>query len=374
MLGNHFYIAGDLFSSDNHGLLIKLDSDLDSIHFSVIDTTFYNSRYFNITKHKENKLILIGVFTDLNFKRSTFIKMVDTNGITLWSNSYTIPLYNIHLYPKDIISTSDNGFLLLCQEEEPKGQVIGGGIKLFRTTLIKTDSLGNEQWRKHLGDPRFNIKANNLIKAEDDTSYYVGWTNPDTILRKWYPSNTYYDNWDIMSNDYSTLSLSKIGESGTTQWIKRYKTKIVFPQFGIDEYREIIFGYSPKMVKTKDNHIVAIGYYGYLAKFTLEGEMIWYRHSIKFDDIYDWRDSDTYVKTFKETQDEGFILGGQYLAAAEPIYQNAFAIKLDQYGCQFPDCHKEDKWYLDSVANTTINPTKEGLFYFIQTLLMVCLL
>ncbi|MEN8929117.1 MAG: T9SS type A sorting domain-containing protein [Flavobacteriales bacterium] len=360
LLDNQFYIAGDQFLPGNSGLLIKLDSDLDSIHFSLLDTSYFNSRYFKIEKHKTNQLLILGTFFEANFKINTFIKMMDTNGVTLWSKPYTIPLKNIHLYPKDIVSTSDKGFLLLCQEQEPELQLIGGGTKIFRTTLIKTDSLGNEQWRKHLGDERFNIKANNLIKAENDTSFYIGWTNSDSIMRKWYPSNTFYSHWDIMSNDYSTLFLSKIGESGKTQWIKDYKAQISIPHFGINEYRPILFGYSPKMIKTRDNHLVALGYYGNLAKFTLKGEMMWFRYNIKFDDTLSWRDSDTYVKTFKETNDNGFILGGQYRSVGQPIYQNAFAIKLDKYGCQFPGCHKEDQWYLDSVANAENKSNKGG--------------
>jgi hypothetical protein len=178
-------------------------------------------------------------------------------------------------------------------------------------------------------------------------------------MRKWYPSNIYYDNWDIKPNDYTTLFLSKLGESGTTQWIKKYKTQISIPHFGINEFREIPFVYSRKMIKTKDNHIAVIGEKVGFAKFTLEGEMVWYRHNIQFDDTLNWRDSDTYIKTFEETQDEGFILGGQYRARFRPIYQNAFAIKLDKYGCQFPDCHKTDKWYMDSVANA-INKSNKG--------------
>jgi hypothetical protein len=361
-LNGNYYIAGGI--ADNvhlKGTIYKVQPSLDSFDIIYQNPTISRSR-FTVIKAINDHLATLeikGISGISGTKSATEFIMMDTFGNVKFSKSYSIPLYDIHLYPKDLVSTSDNGFLILCQEEEPKGQILGGGIKLFRATLIKTDSLGNEQWRKHLGDPWFNIKANNLIKAEDDTSYYVGWTNSDTIMRKWYPSSTFYDNWDIKHNSYTTLFLSKIGESGKTQWIKKYKTHINIPDFSINDYRELIFHYSPKMIKTKDNHLVAIGYYGALVKFTLDGEMVWYRSYIRFDDTLNYRDSDTFVKTFKETQDEGFILGGQYQARFRPIYQNAFAIKLDKYGCQFPDCHKKDKWYMDSVANA-INKSNKG--------------
>ena len=43
--------------------------------------------------------------------------------------------------PQDLIRTSDNGYLLFC---------FTGDNPFWYATLIKTDSEGNEQWRKHI--------------------------------------------------------------------------------------------------------------------------------------------------------------------------------------------------------------------------------
>ena len=295
------------------------------------------------------------IFNFCIYKKNCFINVTDTSGKLIWTKSFTIPFKNIHLFPKDIVETSDGGFLLLCQEEEPLFQIIGRTIRLFRPTVIKTDSNGNEQWRKTLGDYRYNNYASNIIKAEDDTSYFVSWTNRDSIL---YHFGLSPDQWVTRYNDEVTLNLLRIGESGNTVWQKRFLQK------GTNKWIPILV--IKQMIKTKDNHIVIGGHGGVegnygsaFVKINQQGELIWMRVSIQLEDILHFPQSATALKTFIQTKDGGFVFGGSYELNIVPYSRHAFIMKLDKYGCMEPGCHLRDKWYLDSVADAE-NKSNKG--------------
>ncbi|MGB1040967.1 MAG: T9SS type A sorting domain-containing protein, partial [Flavobacteriales bacterium] len=355
---NQIYIGGDYFTGVGNGTLFKLNKKSDSIIYFNSDTSYWNSRYYGIKPYKKDKFIIIGDYDQPNYKSNTFLKVTDTNGNLLWTKSYTIPSKNIHLHPTDIVSTSDGGFLLLCQEEEPMFQQIGRTIKLFRPLLIKTDSLGNEQWRKNLGDYRYNNFASNIIKGETDTTYFVSWTDLDSLLYNFGHSP---DKWHTRANYDATVWLSKIGESGSILWTKN--SFPIYQQNKSLKKTEIKTPFFVKqMRKTNDNHIAIGGisnYYCNLAKYSMDGELVWYRDKINFQDTLEFRDANTQLKTFSQTKDQGFIFGGVYELEISPFTRHAYIMKLDQYGCVEPGCHLQDQWYLDSVANTR-NKSNKG--------------
>ena len=73
---------------------------------------------------------------------------VDSNGLVKWQKFYGPQAGTTEYDPFDVTNTSDNGF------------AIGAGYYPWNSNtqgcdpiIIKTDSLGNQQWLKHLGNP-----------------------------------------------------------------------------------------------------------------------------------------------------------------------------------------------------------------------------
>jgi hypothetical protein len=79
--------------------------------------------------------------------------------------------------------------------------------------------------------------------------------------------------------------------------------------------------------------------FGWLVKASPEGDSLWSR-SLRF---FEEDDNLHYLYNVKEAPDGGFIMVGQaneYYAEAYP--QQAWIIKVDQYGCLIPGCHLVD--------------------------------
>ena len=346
---NQIVIPGDI---NLKGCVYFLNqSTTDTIKIVKTNIT---SRFHNIL-HENGKWYILGDAQETStFRVLTSLFIFDSNFNLLKKTDFDVPFQNIHLYPNDITSTSDGGFLLLCQEEEPDLQIIGANIKIFRSTLIKTDSLGNEEWRKHIGDTRFNNMGTNIIKARDDSTYFLCWQEEDSIIFNWYP---WKGQWETYPNPVMPMKLSRIKENGDEIWTKTYET--VFEKYVATRAFPMI---CRTMIKTKDNHIVigGVAYNSCLMKVTEDGELVWHRYDIEVEDTLAYNNSTTLLHTILETSNGEYIIGGKYEVNITPYTRHAYIIKLDKYGCPYPDCHKEDKWYTDSVENEQNKSNKGG--------------
>jgi len=130
----------------------------------------FNDQVKKIIRTRDNNLVLAGK-SDFNL----LLVKVNYEGDTLWTNTYGSTYYG-----HDVVESDDGGFI-----------IVGGGN--FNTILIvKTDSLGNEEWR--------------LSNNEIGNHFYAG----KSIFK--IDTNQYI----VVATDY----LIKINSQGDTLWTK----------------------------------------------------------------------------------------------------------------------------------------------------------
>ncbi|MEZ5147725.1 MAG: hypothetical protein R2759_11805 [Bacteroidales bacterium] len=206
--------------------------------------------------------------------------------------------------------------------------------------LIKTDSLGNEEWTNYYGNPDVDDDMA-LVALADDGNYLMA-----TVYGEWVVSPT---------SRTGRIRLLKIDNDGNT---------ILDELIGPKE-RNV---YLKNLRHTNDGNLIVAGwayndtvsewvYEGLLYKFSQEGDSIWMRDYNHFNNQYDRN----FFYDAYPTTDNGFIAIGQ---ARSDIDGNnkMWIVKVDSMGCDTPGCATGTQVFeLPSIASNRLivwpNPT-----------------
>jgi hypothetical protein len=177
---------------------------------------------------------------------------------------------NIDQSSRDVISTSDGGYLIAGMTET----AVLGDTNIL---MVKTDQLGDTMWTKVFGTTGINY-PNSIVETSDGNYFIAGYTNS-------YGAGS-YDAW-----------LIKMSPSGSLLWWNTYGGT------GIDDAREII--------ATSDGNYVIVGrhsngsqYYDvWLMKIDIFGNVIWEKN-------YGGAQYET-GRSVKQSPDGGYIVTGQ---------------------------------------------------------------
>ena len=203
---------------------------------------------------------------------------------TLWTRVYS--LGSTYSYGTHLSETSDGGYIMTG--------VANTFVSYSDAFLLKTDSLGNEQWRRYYQSPYDNL-AHSVIQT-DDSDYIVCGSCEDL--------NHNYDLW-----------VFKTDSLGNTVWST---------EFG-DEY----YDSASHIISTNDSGYVIIGVKEnpdlvsdlWLIKIDENGEVVWdvnYSGELGSTDLFG-----NYVI---ETSDGGFVIAG--------TLGNAVLIRTDEIGTE----------------------------------------
>jgi len=317
-------IGGKVF-----GTLIEFDQQfMDTIRTSVYNLSI-DTRMHIVIKNNENNLI-VGGEQELSFANYfPFLYEMDLDGNIIWSKSYSCG-NNCDLIPYHIQKASDNGYFFICKESHD----LGSGNYSEKTAIIKTDSLGNEEYRLHPGNPDLFTVAGWVLPT-DDGNYITAYSDIMIItetLPQANPDKTIWINkFDINGNNIFDISL----------W--DYLPKV--PDFGTG-YRYII----RQMLITPDDNLLIVGAtatIGFILKITQQGVPLWFRfisppQAEGNDAGAEW----TKILGITPTADGGYIMAGEYFSSPGNIYpqgiQTAFAAKVDEFGCLEPGCQIGD--------------------------------
>jgi hypothetical protein len=221
----------------------------------------------------------------------------DLEGNFLWRQDYA-PQNNLSVFLYSADQTPDGGYLL-------------GGSRISGENndhlVIKTDSLGNEEWRKVEGNQYQNGTA--MVANTNDGNYiFCGWNSPNTTYNS-YPQVTKLDQDGeiIWTNNYGSLGVMKYA----------FSMKLLddggFVFCGSDRLQGIL--------------------YGQIRKIDADGNEIWYRRYTHTDGIDCWFNDVT------PTSDGGYILTGLLGGDQDlGIEQDMWAMKVDSFGCLVPGC------------------------------------
>ncbi len=203
--------------------MLKFNENLDTISYNEfkIDTT--SKRIWDLIRTNDNGFALIGAIDTTHSETSatsTFVEalLFKTNDIgdVLWEKKYRF--YEIENYCYS--------FGLQLVQAYDSGYVISGVVRDVNTTMknfiLKTDSLGNQQWVRFYGNGSYDNPSFSEIIATKDSCYVVcGAYTYGEIGGGYYP----YDAWIL-----------KIDNDGNTKWDRKHRDSIVYDVIANDYY------------------------------------------------------------------------------------------------------------------------------------------
>jgi hypothetical protein len=120
-----------------------------------------------------------------------YLMRFDALGDTLWTKVFGDPLLNYYYIGRQVKRTADGGFLIVG--DMGLGDLSVNGIDGF---AIKTDSLGNEQWREIYGGPPPDWRALLAVDLVGDGGYYFSGS--------FFPTDTNGEHWVIRVDSTGT--------------------------------------------------------------------------------------------------------------------------------------------------------------------------
>jgi len=260
-------------------------------------------------KQLENKdLIIVGLAYPYGKVSRIYLIKTDSLGNKLWDKWLGVGS-TVYFFAYSIVQTSDNGF------------AIGGVVHYWPDNqgidpiVIKTDSIGNQEWIKYLGGPYKDHQA--YVTLSNNSNIIVGMNIADEPV-----GTTEY---------YGRITLAELDIEGNIIWEKKYGSKHYLSRLNC-------------LLTLENNSIVATGYHytnfphveGWILKTNSEGDSIWLR---EYDHAALSEYSVNQLFDIKLTNDGGIIACGDVQPHdPDPGNQDAWVIKLDSNGCDTPNC------------------------------------
>jgi len=252
------------------------------------------------------------------------------NGDILWENSFSC-LGNCWMDARHLIPTNDGGYIFTNTEQRLLG---GGNVDDHDVaTIIKVDSLGEQQWRIHPGGLGLPYTSEYIVlQPTDDGNYLCAWAD-----NFWRTSEV---NIHYQRNPDATIWFAKIDPDGNKLWEKNIQEEIEL--WDVDDF----FYNMEQMIRTADSNFVFISD-DRLFKINQEAEVIWARilNPLGFESS---PEQEFYLSCFglNQTSDGGYICTGDLQIYSGDIYpefiQTGFVLKLDEYGCLEEGCQEDD--------------------------------
>ena len=289
-----------------------------------------NESIMYITHREQANTIIHGLnYYDGSTVKSTLLA-TDTLGNLIWESNFGCGAY-CWMEPRHIHSAHDGGYIMTHTEQRNSNN--GPGIDDHDVVnIIKTDSLGVEQWRIRpggLGDPYTSEHI--VLQPTDDGNYLCIWTD-----NKMKTTNVGHYNL----NPDATMWLAKIAPDGNKIWEKTLQQQI--DDWNIDATAYVM----RQMIRTSDDNFIVAGA-DKLFKINQEGDIIWARHynplnlEFSYEQVYYYG-----IYGINETSDGGFIMTGEFQAWEGTDFpefvQTGFVLKVDEYGCLEEDCQEDD--------------------------------
>jgi hypothetical protein len=321
-VGNNYFISGskNYYTPYSHdvGLVMKLNNEWDTIwsrdyNFNL-DNDPDTSIMFNQMDICFNGDLILGggMFksSTVSFTKFMLTKM-DTSGNILWYNTYSYSerAFNVN-DGYSVIQTSDSGFAL-----GGFWYVIGSSNYTGDPIIVKTDSLGNEEWMMNLGGPYEDNRA--WLCRANDGNILVGTVIADSATTS-------------HGGSYLRINIIKLDNEGNVLWDKKY---------GHVEYGN----YLSNIHCMEDGSIICTGSIwtpqtwdvGWILKLNPNGDSLWYRKYYNISGQY----SSNYLKDIILASDSGFVACG-YVFPVEPDtgIERAWVLKVDSIGCDTAGC------------------------------------
>jgi len=331
------YITGTfkgIESNRFYGTLIKFNGDFSDT-LRLISFNILPGNGTQIRSHlsvNSNKFILGGYLLDIDFNLYPSFMETDSLGNIIWRKNFFCGS-NCQLVPFHIAQASDGGYFYTCAEIH----FSGGDVVADKTAIIKTDSLGNEQYRLHPGQPDL-YAVRGWILPTDDGNYITAYSDPFMGVLDENPQ----------VNPQSTIWLEKFDDIGNQIALNGYFDFL--PK--LPNQNGMLY-YIRQMILSNDNNVIIVGYLdgvvdsGFILKVAQNGNPLWFRFITPLQsEGNDAGGEFTRIYGITQTTDGGYIMAGEYFSSPGNIYpagiQTAIAVKVDEFGCLQPGCQIGD--------------------------------
>ncbi len=267
------------------------------------DTAYIFSQ---LKRTSDDKLILGGDWKPKGEAIRMCLIKTDTSGNMIWKKSYGTGEGYYNGY--SVIETSDGGFAI-------GGYVFYiGNDESGDPMIVKTDSLGNQEWIKNLGGGYKDHVA--MVCNTKDGNFVAAYSHADTMLGPYDP--------------VSRIGMTKLDNEGNILWEKFYCAPTPY-------------NYVNNVLETENGSLLIVGfnsdefpaYSGWILKIAPTGDSIWYREYKNLNGD----ESRNYLFDICMTSDNGIASCGYVLPILPDTgYYDTWIIKLDSNGCDTPGC------------------------------------
>jgi len=295
-------------TTEDYGSLIKLDNNYDTIWTESygnavppFDTNYY---FENYSTDANGDLTIVGEIGIGGSSSKVLLLKVDSLGNCKWERHFESGNFNLGT---DILTLPDGGNVVSCYKWVFQSSV-------SHNYLIRTDSMGNELWRRYVGGDL------------DDGPLFLAWSkNDSTIVGAYHTADSAITNAD----SYNRLALIKVDVDNNLIYDNKYMPEKDYDQYNfkvngikIDSfYNIIVVGTTYEPAPTRG---------GYLFKFSNEGDSLWYRQYQKSYSLY----ADNELFGVTPMPDGGYSASG-FIWPYPPDTgnQDVWVIKVDSMGC-----------------------------------------
>jgi hypothetical protein len=279
------------------------------------DTATYPYVSIHDIKERPNgDLVLVGIIRELppnqGGNQDVLLIKTDSLGNELWKRTYGNTRW-------------EQGYAVdVCRD----GGYIVSGLDDGRVWVFKTDSSGNKLWEKRYGNTALgNAAPQGVIQTQDSGYIFTsGWGLNQAGTNSWQ-----YEPW-----------IQKLDSTGDSLWAWKSNDWVVW---GYESYATDIH-------ENDDGTLVAVGqerllnptdttlpykYLAFVVKLDRNGQELWKHH------YFHPEASNSFAQHFlyriEPTPDGGYVTAG-YFAAPDTGTQDAWVLKLDSNGCLIPGC------------------------------------
>jgi hypothetical protein len=281
-------------SSSPDIVFTKVDIDGDTVWQTKNRDGIWANEGFFITQTNDSGYIVTGRYQSVTGSGMLLMKLNKT-GNKLWRTTFTEATSAGFNTGHSVQQTADNGYIITGTSQ----------INYYDSTrnkdvfIVKTDSLGNEKWRRFFGG------------SKDDAGYFV-----QQDLDKNYLISGRTDSY--VSGFGTDMYLIKLDTNGDSLWTKTYGGNFMETSSGL--WTTTDGGY----ILTGSSNTFSNGDFdGYVVKTNNNGDTLWTKH-------YGGTGVD-YLSSVQQTSDNGYIFAGltSILGSGD---NNMYILKTDSLG------------------------------------------
>ncbi|HXS37143.1 MAG TPA: T9SS type A sorting domain-containing protein [Flavipsychrobacter sp.] len=248
----------------------------DSLGFAKYTDSFISRDVTSLTTDSEQNVIVTGVVTgnSLSFDTyygdysydsiATWVAKFNKNGVLLWEKKFFWSTQN-ETVDKIVVSTDAQHYII-------GGYLYDSASGCNQSFLLKTDTAGNEVWRKYIprkflnpvGDFAIPFDDIDIIAAKGDGYYFSGTYIEFNAAPHYIPCSRFY--------------YGKMDEDGDTLWTKSYgnDSGIASTSIGIN----IAYSSDGNLLMTGNNNYTD-AYMPVLFKADTLGNVLWFREQLR---------------------------------------------------------------------------------------------